>query len=321
MAGTAAEAQVNKKCYKNQTAGWLGVVKLDHLGAQQGFAVKPHSTVYLSDEEAILTARAPADPADNPFVEQQFMFEDASGNRVEQGMRPLVLTSEDDPENPGDGRFVPGLEQAGPPPAHVNVAAVAAASQETADALAAESDRPVPTDPVSTSTLVPTMATAVSPDYAGPEVLPTEDVPEGQPESWVEAPDRTEAPQPGSLKGDAALNTASDQTAPEAAKPPQQPVQQPVPVRATSSVEPGSADPVTQPVVPSESAGTQTAAGSPSEQSTAAPAAAEEHAGVTPAGEETGAAETPAGEPPAGEYAANEEVGTPDAPTQEDTSA
>lgn len=110
--GSIAEhgkAQVEKKAYKNLTAGHLGVVKLDHLGAQIGHNVEPHAIVYLSDDEATLTARAPRDPADNPFVEKTFQFYDETGAVVERPMCSLALV-EDDRDVPSE-RFVPTQAQ------------------------------------------------------------------------------------------------------------------------------------------------------------------------------------------------------------------
>lgn len=330
MSGITAEEQVAKRCYKNQTAGWLGVVKLDHLGAQAGVSIAPYGTIWLTDNEALLTARAPALAKDNPFEEQMFQGYDSAGVVHDMPLRPLILI-EDDREIPSGERFVPvGTE--------VGDAAVAAAQADTATALASNSDRAVATE-AAVPVLAPSMAAAVPPSHAMPGAPPTATPPGAEADvekSWVENPDRVGTPVPGSLGGsnepaptaDPAdpVTTGSPTGAPPQQPAPQAPPQATAPVAGLEGTPPPAAPPQpdvpTQTVVPSESAGTQQAAGSPSEQSAAAPASvvsapspAEETAAITPTGEETGAAATPVGEPPKGEFAAKEEVGSPDAPT------
>lgn len=307
-----ATAQVEKQCYKNQTAGWLGVVKLDHLGGQVGHSIEPYGTAWLTKEEAILTARAPAQAKDNPFIEQIFQFEDEQGQRVEQPMRPLVLVDGDDGEA---DRYVPGQdeEEVLHGPHDLNLDAAAAAARDTQTALEADSDREIPTQKAA-PVLAPSSAAAVPPSQAKAgaplDHIVAAEPEEDQRESWVENPDRTEQPQKAALRGsDDSVGPAEGDPAKDGS-PKKAPPQRPI--RATSTVE--SADVPTQRVVPSESAGTQKAAGAPREQAKAQ--VAEEHAGVTEKGEETGAAETPVGKAPEGEFASHEEVGSPDAPTQ-----
>lgn len=279
MGATAAEAQVDKKCYRNQTAGWQSVVKLDHLGAQRGTPVAPGATVWLTDDEAVLTARAPADPKDNPFEEQNFMFQDDKGVQSEHPMRPLILVDEER-YSPSDERFVPGQYGEDMPPAHdVNLHQVAAEQANTEAALSAGTERPVPTEagePVGSP-----------PVAAVPGHLATAPPPEEHAEaaeSWTENAERTEEPQPGSLSGSHEPAPGDDDADPvrdgsPTHAPPQRPAPAPV---ATSSVAVSD----------------------------------EETAAQTAAGEETGAAEQPAGAAPEGEFAKHEEVGTPDAPAQ-----
>jgi hypothetical protein len=54
--------------FTNTTDGWLGVVQIDHMGAARGASVAPSGSVFLTEEEQILTANAPVDDADNPFI-------------------------------------------------------------------------------------------------------------------------------------------------------------------------------------------------------------------------------------------------------------
>ena len=301
MAGTTAEAQVEKKCYRNQTAGNLGVVTLDHLGAQVGTNVVPFGQVWLTDNEATLTARAPADPKDNPFIEQKFLFEDAAGAHVAQLMRPLVLV-EDQRYSPSDDRYIPGAD--------VPVAAIAAGQADTAAALAAPSDRPIPTQP--SDRPVPILPPAAA--------VPAEKVPDGAPvltESWTDPGDsRTVEPQPGALSGSVAVpgpdQTDVAQTGSQTTEIPQPPAPQAVPV----AVQDVPVAPAEETVPPAPPASPPTP---PVQEAAAAPVAAEETAAITPLGEETGAAAVPEGPAPEGEFAAHEEVGSPDAPKAEDT--
>ena len=57
--------------FRNTTDGWIGVVQF--VGPHRepkGTAVEPHGTVWLNEEEQILTANAPKNDEDNPFVER-----------------------------------------------------------------------------------------------------------------------------------------------------------------------------------------------------------------------------------------------------------
>lgn len=64
--GTAAI----KDEFKNNTKGFVGVITLDN-GKERGIAVRPEATIWLSEEEQILTANAPRQDEDNPFVNGQ----------------------------------------------------------------------------------------------------------------------------------------------------------------------------------------------------------------------------------------------------------
>jgi hypothetical protein len=54
--------------FTNTTDGWLGVVQIDHMGAARGASVSPGGSVFLTEEEQILTANAPVNDEDNPFI-------------------------------------------------------------------------------------------------------------------------------------------------------------------------------------------------------------------------------------------------------------
>jgi hypothetical protein len=68
MATTQPASITTKDEFLNMTDGWLGVVELDHLGRAMGASVEPGGSCFLTEEEQILTANAPKDDKDNPFV-------------------------------------------------------------------------------------------------------------------------------------------------------------------------------------------------------------------------------------------------------------
>lgn len=54
--------------FVNTSAGWLGVVQFSPEGHARGYSVEPGGSVFLSEEEQMLTANAPRDDSDNPFA-------------------------------------------------------------------------------------------------------------------------------------------------------------------------------------------------------------------------------------------------------------
>lgn len=57
-----------KTRYRNRAEGLIGVCIFDEEGKQAGVAVKPGQTVELTERERRMTANAPEDPDDNPFL-------------------------------------------------------------------------------------------------------------------------------------------------------------------------------------------------------------------------------------------------------------
>lgn len=91
---------IQKQQFRNESGGWIGVVLIGPKGDEQGHAVEPGQTVWLSEAEQILTANAPRRPEDNPFVPQTFQRTNAeTGELEEYSVTPLVPSQED--------RFVP----------------------------------------------------------------------------------------------------------------------------------------------------------------------------------------------------------------------
>lgn len=55
--------------FVNVSGGVIGVVVLDGDGKRKGIPVKPNDSVWLTEEEEILTANAPRNDSDNPFAQ------------------------------------------------------------------------------------------------------------------------------------------------------------------------------------------------------------------------------------------------------------
>lgn len=53
--------------FRNETEGFVGVITLDPNGKERGVAVRPGASIWLSENEQILTANAPRLDEDNPF--------------------------------------------------------------------------------------------------------------------------------------------------------------------------------------------------------------------------------------------------------------
>lgn len=58
---------IERACYRNTSGQIIGVVKIDRKGDEDAKALLPDESVWLSEDERRATARAPRDPADNPF--------------------------------------------------------------------------------------------------------------------------------------------------------------------------------------------------------------------------------------------------------------
>lgn len=91
---------IQKQQFRNNLDGYVGAVVIGPRGDDRGVAVEPGGSVWLSEEEQVLTANAPRRPEDNPFVEQTFIVTDqATGELREHKVTPLTPADE--------GRFVP----------------------------------------------------------------------------------------------------------------------------------------------------------------------------------------------------------------------
>lgn len=64
----AQAAEPPKSKFENRSLGIVGVIRMDLEGKPRGFPVPYKGTVWLSAHEQALTANAPQNEADNPFV-------------------------------------------------------------------------------------------------------------------------------------------------------------------------------------------------------------------------------------------------------------
>lgn len=99
---STATAAPEETIFRNTTQGWLGAVKIDGRGVKESVAIEPGGTISLTEEEQAVTARAPRDPQNNPFLEQEYEIRDPNtGEVLESGRRaPLAPDTEE--------RFIPG---------------------------------------------------------------------------------------------------------------------------------------------------------------------------------------------------------------------
>lgn len=83
-----------KSEFRNDSEGQLGVVVIDN-GKERGIAVAPGRTIWLSEDEQVLTANAPRREQDNPFINGNLtLITEAS----EVGNRRPIGTSAPEPE-------------------------------------------------------------------------------------------------------------------------------------------------------------------------------------------------------------------------------
>lgn len=300
--------QIEKREYRNQTGGWLGVVVIDPKGDERGTNVEPYGTVWLSDAEVILTARAPRRPEDNPFEEQAFVvFNEESGRNENVMVRPLVPSGDDRRYVPSMDRYIPPQATTG---AHAAVQAEAGAqdpssaatSAAQAAAEAAVHENPPAQGAVAGMSVLgvplpgPGVVSAQPPPPAtppaaqpAPVATPGDGPPPPAPEatSWTDPPPAPGEVLAGSLAGsDEPSPQAQAEAAPDPTEPP-----------AEAVAPPQAPVPAPPPTAPAADVGEETASA------------------VDPAvGEETGQAKPPSGPAVEGEFAAAEEVGSPEAP-------
>lgn len=107
----------DRKEFKNQSGGWIGVVKFNAERKPEGVSVAPGGTVVLTAAEAQLTAEAHIDPKDNPFLERKRQVWREEGDEFYFVTEPAPLVEVSDVE---DGKLstrpVPAFGIDGPDP-------------------------------------------------------------------------------------------------------------------------------------------------------------------------------------------------------------
>jgi hypothetical protein len=98
------DIEQQRQLFKNEDGGFIGAVQIGPEGKPVGVAVPPGGHVWLSEVEQRLTANAPVQAKDNPFVAQTRVVTDReTGVMSEIQVTPLVAVS--------DTRFVPGVDR------------------------------------------------------------------------------------------------------------------------------------------------------------------------------------------------------------------
>src|SRR3954468_12234433 len=118
--GTGAVSITNKDEFVNTTDGWIGAVQIDHQGRAAGVSVPPGGSVFLTEEEQMLTANAPVLDEDNPFLSGGLDLRRRAvemRNRRPFGGRPSQEETGATPvsaDDPPEGSAAPGEEVATP---------------------------------------------------------------------------------------------------------------------------------------------------------------------------------------------------------------
>lgn len=99
MARKTAGIHDEKVEFINNTEGYLGVVTYAPNGDERPIAVEPGGRVWLSDAEQELTAKAPKQASDNPFVPQRVPTIDPETGDItgHRWITPLTENTEDRP--------------------------------------------------------------------------------------------------------------------------------------------------------------------------------------------------------------------------------
>lgn len=290
--------QQDKFLVRNNTAGYIGVIEIDHRGEELGVNIEPFGARWMTEAEMVATARAPRDPSDNPFEEQTYWRQDPETQRRESfKLRPLTLETDSDRFVPSNERYVPTQDAPqDSSPAVEQQEAKAPSPSEAPPSTGSQADAPAPAPeaPVAAQdapgpalrTQAGTPATEASTGLSGAQAPPG-GAERDEAESWVQPPERPGEVVAGSLSG------ADEPPPEEAAEAAGDPTDHPQGERHV-------------PVAGQAQAAPQTPG-------------AEEHAAVDQdIGEETGAAKPPAQRQPEGEFARAEEVGSPEAPEADD---
>lgn len=271
---------IEKQQFKNESDGWVGAVVIGPKGDDRGIPVEPGGTVWLSEQEQVLTANAHRKAEDNPFIPQTVTrIDPQTGEPVTTTVTPLVAVDEGR-FVPADLRYVPGVEAEGARGIAVAQAAATAAHPTTPTTLeAGAAVRHAEVEDIGRNAQ-PHEAPSI-PRAAAMAAAAASEIPSAE-EFQAEEDARFE----GQAAHDAAVAAEVARLAAQDAQEGSRPIEGDDPSTPTFNEATGEFR------APEEAAAT-----------------------VDPAvGEETGAAPAPEGDAVAGEFSSGEEVGTPDAP-------
>ncbi len=100
-----------KSKFKNVSGGVAGAIQLNHEGKAAGVPVFPGESIWLTEQEEILTANAPRNESDNPFTNGTFELE----VRAEQAAHARPIGSSKDAAPAADPQpDTPAVEGADP---------------------------------------------------------------------------------------------------------------------------------------------------------------------------------------------------------------
>jgi hypothetical protein len=193
---------IQKQQFKNESGGWIGVVVINAKGEDTGASVEPGGTVWLSEQEQILTANAPRKAEDNPFLPHTFQRVNPTTSEIEDyTVTPLVPISENRYVPAGD-RPIPGV-----------VDSATASAQAAADARADE--------PVQSRVEDPLAARIEQVDELGDKARPGE-VPAPPPRAAAAAAAATPVEEPATPAAAPEPGAEVAQAAPSPVEPPEE---------------------------------------------------------------------------------------------------
>lgn len=103
-------AQDERFQFVNNTDGHIGAVQYKPNGDEAAISVEPHGTVWLSVAEQEITAKAPRDARDNPFIPHVIPILDphTGAKTGEKTVIPLTRNDEQRPIGANNSRPIPG---------------------------------------------------------------------------------------------------------------------------------------------------------------------------------------------------------------------
>jgi hypothetical protein len=131
--------------FKNESPGYIGVVTVNDRHERTPIAVAPGDTVWLSEEEQVLTANAPRSEANNPLTNGSLrLVSEGREIRHRRDLRPPVAP---EPEVEAEEETGAAPQPAGDPEEGKRAPNEEVGTPEAAKASGAEKRRPVKDQP------------------------------------------------------------------------------------------------------------------------------------------------------------------------------